>query len=137
MTGDANWALQQAVYAYLAADGHLKALIGDPARIYDDAPADAVFPFLTIGQARLNDWHGAEGGVEHDLRLYAWSRYAGRKEIKDITSAVYDALHDATLSPAGHALVNLRFVFADIFRRQDGDTYQGVMRYRAVTEPTA
>ncbi|MEM8987908.1 MAG: DUF3168 domain-containing protein [Pseudomonadota bacterium] len=137
MTGDASWEVQQAVYAALSADSALQALIGAPARIYDDAPADAAFPFVTIGQARATDWHGADGGVEHDIRLYAWSRYAGRKEVKQIISAVYDIVHEGSFSVAGHRLVNSRFVFADIFRRQDGDTYQGVMRYRIVTEPSA
>ena len=90
---------------------------------------------MTIGQARTDDWPGAAGGAVHTLSLHAWSRYAGRKEVKDIMSAVYEVLHDASLSVTGHQLVNLRFVFGDVFRKQDGDTFQGLMRYRAVTEP--
>ncbi|MEL7027679.1 MAG: DUF3168 domain-containing protein [Pseudomonadota bacterium] len=129
------WALQEAVYAALAADPGVKALLGDPARIYDDAPIDAIFPFLAIGQARHDDWPGAPNGAVHALSLHAWSRYAGRKEIKDIMAAVYAVLHDQSLSVYGFHLVNMRFVFADVFRKQDGDTYQGLMRYRAVTEP--
>jgi len=131
------WALQEAIYAALTADAGLRALLGDPARIYDDAPADAVFPFLTIGQARQSDWPGAPGGAAHALTLHVWSRYAGRKEVKDVMAAVYAVLHDASLAVSGQQLVNLRFVFGDVFRKQDGDTYQGLMRYRAVTEPVS
>lgn len=130
---NAQWELQKAVYQTLSADAAIKAAVGDPARIFDDPPPDALFPYLTLGEARASDWKGVEGGLEHDLRLYVFSRYAGRREVKRILSAVYDALHEAALTLAGHDLVNIRFVFADAFRRTDGETYQGVARFRAVT----
>ncbi len=131
----AQWELQKAVYQALAQDAALQAEIGDPPRIYDDPPPDAAFPYLTLGEARAADWKGVEGGLEHDIRLHVFSRYAGRREVKRIIGAVYDALHDAALTLAGHQLVNIRFVFGDAFRRQDGETYQGVARFRAVTQP--
>lgn len=131
---NAQWELQRAVYQALGADAALKTEIGDPARIFDDPPQDAAFPYLTIGEARAKNWAGVEGGLEHDIRLHVFSRYAGRREVKRIMGAVYDALHDASLTLAGHALVNIRFVFADAFRRQDGETYQGALRFRAVTQ---
>ena len=131
----AQWELQKAVYQALRADAGLKAEIGDPARIFDDPPPEALFPYLTIGEARASDWKGVEGGLEHDLKLYVFSRYAGRREVKRILGAVYDALHEAALTVTGHNLINIRFVFADAFRRSDGETYQGVARFRAVTQP--
>ena len=131
---NAQWELQKAVYQTLSADAAIKAEVGDPARIFDDPPPDAVFPYLTLGEARASDWKGVEGGLEHDLRLYVFSRYAGRREVKRILSAVYDALHDAALTLSGHDLIHIRFVFADAFRRTDGETYQGVARFRAVTQ---
>ncbi len=131
---NAQWELQKAVYQALAADAAIKAEVGEPARIFDDPPPDALFPYLTLGEARATDWKGVDGGLEHDLRLYVFSRYAGRREVKRILSAVYDALHEAALTLSGHDLVNIRFVFADAFRRTDGETYQGVARFRAVTQ---
>ncbi|MEM1104061.1 MAG: DUF3168 domain-containing protein [Pseudomonadota bacterium] len=130
----AAWALQSGLYAALAGDPGLQALLGDPARIFDDPPVDAIFPFLTIGESRETDWAGAPTGLAHTVSLHVWSRYGGRKEVKDVFGAVYDVLHDADLTLAGYRLINLRFVFSDVFRKQDGDTFQGVMRYRAVTE---
>lgn len=130
---NAQWELQKAVYQTLAADAALQAEIGDPARIFDDPPPDALFPYLTLGEARASDWKGVEGGLEHDVKLYVFSRYAGRREVKRILGAVYDALHEAALTVTGHDLINIRFVFADAFRRSDGETYQGVARFRAVT----
>ncbi len=133
MTG-AQWALQKAIYQHLRADAGVRAEIGDPVRIYDDPPPDAVFPYLTIGEARASDLKGVDGGLEHDLKLYVFSRYAGRREVKRILGAVYDSLHEAGLSLSGHDLVNISFVFADVFRRLDGEIYQGVARFRAVTQ---
>lgn len=132
---DPFWSLQRAVYAHLRADAGLAAEIGDPPRVYDDPPDDAVFPYLALGETRARDWPGVVGGLEHEIRLYAFSRHAGRREVKRIIAAVYDALHEAPLAPDGLHLVSLRFVFADAFQRQDGETYQGVARFRAVTQP--
>lgn len=131
---NAQWELQKAVYQTLSADAAIKAEVGDPARIFDDPPQGAIFPYLTLGEARASDWKGVDGGLEHDLRLYVFSRYAGRREVKRILAAVYDALHETALTLAGHDLINIRFVFADAFRRTDGETYQGVARFRAVTQ---
>ncbi|MEL6364676.1 MAG: DUF3168 domain-containing protein [Pseudomonadota bacterium] len=132
---DASWAVQSAVYAQLRADARVQATIGDPARIFDAPPETAVFPYLTIGETRVSDYPGLAGGFEHDLRLYAYSQYAGRREVKRIMSAVYDAIHETAFDVPGFRLVNMRYVFADVLRRREPDTYQGVMRYRAVTEP--
>ena len=132
---DAIWALQRAMYTALSAAPGVRALLGAPARIYDDPPAGAEMPYLVIGPTQISDWSGVARGLQHDLRLHVFSVYAGRREIKQIMGAVYDVLHDAEFPVDGHRLVNLRFVFADAVRRRDGGAYQGVMRYRAVTQP--
>lgn len=132
---DASWPLQQAVYAHLATDAGLRTLIGDTARIYDAVPPGAIFPYLTLGEARVRDWDGVPGGQEHDLRLHAFSRHGGRAEIKQIMSAVHDALQDAALFVPTFSLVSLRYIFGDTWRRADNETWQGTMRYRATTHP--
>jgi hypothetical protein len=127
-------ALQKAVYAAIVADDDVGALIGD--RIYDLAPRNAVFPYVTIGQTTLADWStGTEAGAEHRLTLDVWSRQGGKSECHAIADAIRAALHDAALALTGHALVNLRFETADVARDPDGITFHGVLRFRAVTEP--
>jgi hypothetical protein len=131
---DASFALQKAMVAALAGDADLGALVGD--RIYDAAPRNAVFPYVSIGQANVADWStGTEAGAEHTLVLHTWSRVAGKKESYAIGAAVESVLHDASLALDGHHLVNLRFEFAEVTRDRDGITYHGVARFRAVTEP--
>ncbi len=127
-------ALQKAVYVALVADDGVGLLIGD--RIYDGAPRNAVFPYVTLGRATLTDWStGTEAGAEHRLTLDVWSRAHGKSECLAIAEAIRVALHDAALALAGHALVNLRFETADTVRDPDGITFHGVLRFRAVTEP--
>jgi hypothetical protein len=130
-----GWALQQSVYATLADDTSILALLGG-ARIYDDVPQGAHFPYLTIGQSTVRDWGtGSEEGDEHTLTLHVWSRENGRKETHAIMGALRQALHDRPLTLDGHRLINLRHEFSEARRDPDGDTYHGIVRYRAVTEP--
>ncbi len=127
-------ALQKAVYAALIADAGVGALIGD--RIYDVAPRDVVFPYVTIGRMTVTDWStGSEDGAEHRLTLDVWSRQHGKSECAAIAEAIRAVLHDAALTLDGHALVNLRFESADVARDPDGITFHGLLRFRAVTEP--
>ena len=130
----ATAALRAAIHDTLKADTELAALLGG-ARIYDEPPRNADFPYVTLGEARISDYSaGDETLEEHQLTLHAWSRQGGHKEAHMIAGAVLQALDDAPLSPDGHQLVNLRFTLADIRREADGRTYHALVRFRAVTE---
>jgi len=130
-----SWALQQSIFATLAADATLLALLGGP-RVYDDVPQASAFPYLTFGHSLVRDWStGSEDGSEHVVTLHVWSQGKGKKEAHEIMGAVRTALHDQVLSLAGHRLVNLRHELSEARREPDGDTTHGIVRYRAVTEP--
>lgn len=133
----AGWAVQKAIHATLAADVALRALIGDPPRVFDAAPKSGPFPFVVFGDARETKIPGADTLIEHELRLHVHSRYEGRREVKDIVTALLSALDDAPLTLDGYALISLRASFSDIVHRQESDTHQGVIRFRAVTEKAA
>ncbi len=128
-------ALRAAIHDALVNDGALAALLGGP-KVYDEPPAGAALPYVTLGEARIADFStGSERGEEHRLTLHAWSRQGGHREAHMIAGALLQALDDAPLEPAGHHLVNLRFAVADIRREADGRTYHALVRFRAVTEP--
>jgi len=133
----AGWALQKAVYQTLQADAALKSLIGDPPRVFDAAPRNGPFPFVVFGDARETRIAGADALVEHDVRINVHSRYEGRREAKEIVTAIVSALDDAPLILDGFALISLRATFSDIVHRQEIDAWQGVIRFRAVTEKAA
>lgn len=131
---DASFALQQALHARLTGDSALLALLGG-ARIYDDVPARAEFPYVTFAQTSQRDWStGSEQGTEHAITLHVWSRAKGRREASAVLAAARDALHDADLALAGFKLVNLRHEFSEARRDSDGETFHGTARFRAVTE---
>ncbi|NVN87010.1 MAG: DUF3168 domain-containing protein [Rhodopseudomonas sp.] len=130
-------ALRAAIHQALIADGGLIAALGG-AKVYDEPPRDAAFPYVALGEARIVDASVDDGPTqEHQLTLHAWSRQGGHKEAHVITGALLQALDDAPLAPIGHRLVNLRFAIADIRREADGRTYHALVRFRAVTEPAS
>jgi len=128
-------ALRAAIHDALVADGALVALLGGP-KVYDEPPKSVAFPYVTLGEARVEDFSSGDApGEEHRLTLHAWSQQGGHKQAHMIAGALLQALDDAPLSPDGHRLVNLRFSVADIRREADGRTYHALVRFRAVTEP--
>ncbi len=131
----ATIALRAAIHDALLADNALLSMLGGP-RVYDEPPAQASYPYVTLGEARVTDVSAGDDRLEeHQLTLHAWSRQGGHREAHMIAGALLQALDDAPLSPAAHQLVNLRFSLADIRREADGRTYHALVRFRAVTEP--
>ncbi len=49
-------ALRAAIHDALVADSGLAAALGG-AKIYDEPPRNAAFPYVTLGDARLTDTH--------------------------------------------------------------------------------
>ena len=131
----ASWALQQAVFAELAASEAMKEAFGDPPRVFDAAPRGTAFPYCVIGDDAMRDWSTAtETGSEHVLEIHVWSREAGRKEAKLGAGAVQDALDGAALSVGGENLVSIRFLTASFTRESDGETTRAALTFRAVME---
>ena len=129
-------ALRAAIHDALLANTPLTSLLGG-ARVYDEPPRTPAFPYVTLGEARVQDISVADGPTqEHRLTLHAWSRQGGHREAHDIAGALLQALDDAALTLTGYHLVNLRFAVADIAREKDGRTYHALVRFRAVTEPS-
>lgn len=132
-----GWELQKAIYSSLSADAGLTTLLGGPA-IYDRAPANADFPYVTFSSANIADWSTqTDRGHEHEVRLDIWSRENGRGAALEIAAAIDAALSGAVLVLSGHDLINFTFEQSDIALDEDGDTFHAVLRYRAVTEQGA
>ena len=135
MSLPAAWAVQLALYDTLTTDPGLASVVPQGVRVHDAVPGDPVFPFLTIGEAKAEDYAGVPGAREHEIRIRAYSRWGGRRELKTIEHAVTERLHGGVLSVEGHRLVSMRLVFADHFRQPDGETFASVLRFRLVTQP--
>jgi hypothetical protein len=130
-------ALRRAIFAKLSNDTAIIEALGAP-RIYDDVPPRAEFPFLAFGQSTERDWStGTDTSHEHLVTLHVWSRARGRAETERAIAAAREALHDQALTLDGHRLVNLRHEFSEARRDSDGETFHGIVRFRAVTEEDA
>ena len=127
-------ALQKALIGHLKADASVQALLGEPARIRDAAPADGAVPHLLIGRSESRPVGADGGGVEQALTLTVVSRFRGTEEVKAVLAAVRVALNDAALEADGVRTVSLRVTFADVFPGADGARTFAVLRVRAVTE---
>ncbi|MES1202194.1 MAG: DUF3168 domain-containing protein [Pseudomonadota bacterium] len=131
----ADRALAAAIRAAACADSDVKALLGNPARCYDDPPPDPVFPYATLARVEGRPADAPLGdAIDHAITLHVWSRYGGRAETLDAIAALRAALHDRALSVEGRRLIFLFASFSDVFRSGDGRTTHGVLRLRALTE---
>ncbi len=128
-------ALQKALFEALKNDGQLIEILGG-ARVYDQVPPRASFPYVTLGDTVSRDWSTAsEEGGEHFLNIRIWARESGRKRVLDIAARIATRLDESPVTPDGHRLVNLMLTEV-LTRAVDGlGGYLGAMRYRAVTEP--
>lgn len=101
----ALWPLQRAVYARLAADGPLNALVSG---VYDEVPEDVPFPYLTIGSIteQVDDAHN-QRGLAADVTLDVWSRYRGWAEAAQVLAAADVVLDRQPLTVDGFKDVSI------------------------------
>ena len=94
------------------------------------------FPSSPSARAWFAMEHGHRGRGRALLTLHVWSRAGGKKQVHDIIEAIKSTLHDQPLTLVDHHLINLRNEFSEARPDPDGDTFHGIVRYRAVTEPS-
>ncbi len=129
------FAAQESVYGALTNDAGVQALLGDPARVYDSVPAAAIYPYATLGDVLIREFDTKDQtGFEQTVVLHIWSRYRGRKELKDIMQAIYDVLHNGALTVTGANFVSCAFQQASTTLDNDGLTLHGVMRFRLIVQ---
>jgi hypothetical protein len=97
-------AMQRAIYDALTADLLLAEVMGGAVRVYDLVPADASFPYITIGDDQALD---AGVSCEPDMweyfsTIHVWSRAtigAGRIEAKFIAGLTREILKTPPAAP--------------------------------------
>jgi len=132
---NAALAVSRALHGVLASDINIQDQLGVPPRLYDDAPEDPIFPYLTYGPMRSEDI-SAQGAIitSHVLSLHIWSRYSGRAELLTLLGLISGSVSHNAMPLDGANLVTRRVTFTDIFRAADGLTQHGVVRLRLITE---
>lgn len=127
-----QWNIQVAVRTRLLATSSLFLIVSD--RVYDDVPQDTVFPYVVIGDDTSIPWdQDCKTGADTTLTIHAWSRYSGRKEVKDMLQAIYNGLHNFELNVTGGHNVLCQAEYEETFLDPDGATRHGVIRFRLLT----
>jgi hypothetical protein len=129
--------LQKALFETLSGDNALTAMLGG-SKIFDHAPADVRFPYVTFGRTSIYDWStSTESGTEELFTLHIWSKAKGKKEALDIMEQIRVRLDDAGLILGAHRLVSLRLEYGEARYDEDVEVHHGLLRFRAVIEASA
>lgn len=130
--------IARTVHTVLADSHVIKDRLGTPPRLYDHAPEDPVFPYLSYGAMRLQDIGGDETPLQsHQMTLHLWSRYSGRSEILSLLEQVKAVLSDEAafeMALSAQNLVSLSFLYTDVLRAPDGRTHHGLLRLSVLTD---
>ena len=128
-------AVQKAIYDALVAAGMT---VRDDVPMPDDAADSADFPYVTVGDATYEPFDTDDSiGADAVAEVHAWSRYAGRKEVKELQEQIYNALHHVALNVAGFHLLTCDFISSETSLEDDGKTRSGVSRFRVLIDETA
>jgi hypothetical protein len=106
------------------------------ARVYDNVPADAVFPYVTIGDEQTLDAGNACGdGWETYADVDVWSRAnSGFDEVKELTATVVTALAGIA-EIQGHDLIAVEVESTRTFRDPDGKTSHSAISVKFTINP--
>lgn len=131
-------AIARAIHAALSNNATIQDALGTPPRLYDTAPEDPVFPYLSYGPLRSEDIGG--DGVElmsHQVTLHVWSRYAGRAEVLRLLEVIKSILNNKDVLAsyiASENLVSASILYSDVLRASDARTQHGLLRLSLLTE---
>jgi len=129
----ASLELQGAIVTRLKAVSAVTALIGQ--RVYDKVPSPVTFPYVSFGPSdELSDDAECIKADEITFQIDAWSRADGFPEVKAISRAVRDALHDYNFTLTVNAPVSFEHRTTRVFRDPDGLTSHAAIEFRAIVE---
>lgn len=134
MSGNSALATQTALYSKLTGTSTITDLLASATSVYSRVTDEAAFPYIVIGHDTALDWDSKTfHGMDISITLHIWSRYRGNKECLQIMAAIYDALHDQSLTISGQNHVLTRLEFQQTTLDPDGITFHGVQRYQIIT----
>ena len=129
---DVGWEAHVAVYSAL------NTALSGTATVHDGtAPQGQAYPYVTISQQDSVPRDFLSSYMDERLfTLTVWSEYQGSKEVHEIITTIYGALHQQKLSMTAGTMV--RAMIERSFNRPDadGETHQGTVIVRVITEHT-
>ena len=105
--------------------------------VYDQAPQDAPFPYVTIGDASAVDNDTDTDDTQlTNYTLHVWTRpdsgmkIFGKKEAQLIIGELKEALHLLKFSEAGYTFTENYRLTTDCFVDSDGKTFHGTITFK-------
>lgn len=125
-------AIQDAIHGKLSADANVTDLVSG---VLDNVNQNQASPYITIGEDVLTGWDtNTTIGADASITIHIWSRHKGRKELKEISGAVYNSLQRQDLFVSGYDFISLDFETENSFLDSDGLTRHGVQTYRVLID---
>lgn len=139
---DPALAIQGALVAALKADTSLKALAGNPVRVYDRVPENPVYPYLRVGPGQsVGDDNPCFNSTEVNASVDVFSTKPGFPECKRIAAHVRRVMkQEFTLNDEGSPpapaflLVEAEFVTTRYLDSPDGLTSHAVVEFRYLVD---
>jgi hypothetical protein len=130
---DPSLELQAVITATLK--GNSPAVAGG--RVYDRIPADAVFPYVSLGALQvLPDKADCIDGVEVFPQIDVWSRAVGYGEVKAIVKLIMSLLDDQPMTLSGYIVVVFEHESTQYLRDPDGLTSHAAITFRGLIQPS-
>ena len=123
--------LQARIYQILSGDSTIASLVST--RIYDNAPDNAVYPFIQIGDDEFEDWSSHTfDGFSVTFTIHVWTQAQGMKTCKQIQTRIHELFHNVRLVINAQKTVSLRAGLATSMLDPDGRTHHGVSRFNLI-----
>ena len=131
--------IQTAIYTALKASAELSSLIID---VFDNVPLqgsaqdDSKFPFVVIGQDSFSNFStNTTTGFDGSLQIKSYARSdGGFKEVKQVESAIYEALDRIQLPVSSGILTTIDYDTSNYFIEPDGLTQTAITTFRILVD---
>lgn len=99
--------------------------------VFDSMPKNQSYPYISLGEDTANDWSTkTTTGEEITHTLHVWSRYDGKKEVKEIMNLILEAFSQPLSLDSGFIVEFSTVELMEVLNDPDGITRHGVMRLR-------
>lgn len=133
---DPSLELQAAIVGMLKANSGVQAIVGNPARVYDEVPNNPTFPYISLGDNQvLPDKADCIDGTEIFWQIDGWARDPTFPMAKKIGKAVKAALDDQPVTVSGYAVVVCEHNTTNYLHDPDGITRHVAVNFRFLIQP--
>jgi len=119
----------------LRADVAVQAVLGNPARVYDDETPGPAYPYAVIERHESRAANGANTrGLEHTVQIVTYSRHGGAYESKRLLGALRVAVQALEFDLPDQRMILVIPTYCDAMRTKNQYLFRGVLRVRILTE---